>query len=291
MQSYEKNLTFANYNTFFCLIIITLSLLKLCSPAVGESNEPVWGMLEQGCAQVVDDAGHIGLLALEHAFQCPLDKFLGGYTDGEVDRQLAQVRREAEECCIDSAWGHNGDIDALRIKLVPERLAEIVDERFGGIVGLNTRVRHPGGHGGHIQDIAFLPGPAQDALLPLIIGQFTLNHILCKKARELSYRDYMQHQHPLKARHSRFHQRVEEEHSGVVDEYIHLELVIQAVLMQLLGRIGFAQVGIERQGFHLVSLCQILSDLHLLLLLIADEQQVGVVIASQGRCVLQANAR
>ena len=75
---------------------------------------------------------------------------------------------------------------------------------------------------------------------------------------------------------------------ATIDLYIHLQALIHTVLVQLLCGVLLAQIGIERCGGHVVGFSQLLGDLNLFLLLVADQQKIGVVVACQGGGVLQA---
>lgn len=128
--------------------------------------------------------GMSGFLALEEFFQGTFHQFLGRDADREVDRQATQVGRQAKQADIYGSGGHDGNIDALGIEFVPQRLGEIVDKGLGGIIGLDTRHSHPCGHRRHIEYIAPLARMSIDALSGLLGGQLALQHIFAKEAAE-----------------------------------------------------------------------------------------------------------
>ena len=78
--------------------------------------------------------------------------------------------------------------------------------------------------------------------------ELAVDHLLAKEAREFSHRDHMQVEHELNALHAGLAIRVEEEHTCIVDEDIHDEVVVLAVLEQVLRCVLFGEVGIKRNS-------------------------------------------
>ena len=125
-------------------------LLILADILHRKEKEPVRRVLQQRRREPVDEARRVSLLAFEHFLEGTLDQFLRRNGYRQIDRQLAEVRRQTEQSGIHRSRRHHRNMHIIRLELVPERFGEIIDERLGGIVGLNTRHRHPCGHATHI---------------------------------------------------------------------------------------------------------------------------------------------
>ena len=80
----------------------------------------------------------------------------------------------------------------------------------------------------------------------------------------------MQVEHQVNALHTSLAVGIEEEDTCVVDKDIHHEVVVQAVLMQLLGSILFAQVSVQRNSLYAILRSQVGGYLVEFFLLIAN---------------------
>ena len=98
----------------------------------------------------------------------------------------------------------------------------------------------------------------------------------------------MQVEHQLDALHIGFAVLVEEENASIVYQNVNHQVVVLAVFEKIFGSIGLTKVGIMCDSLYAVFLCQIVGNLLQLLFLIAYQQKVGMVVASQLRCILQS---
>jgi hypothetical protein len=71
----------------------------------------------------------------------------------------------------------------------------------------------------------------------------------------------MQVEHELNALHRGLAIRVEEEHTRVVDEDIHHEVVVLAVLEQVLRCVLLGEVGIKRNSLYAILSCEVSSHI------------------------------
>ena len=81
---------------------------------------------------------------------------------------------------------------------------------------------------------------------------------------------------------------IEEEHAGVIDQHIDFQMLLMTPLVEVLGSIRQTQIRIMRYRLHAVLLRQVLGYLLEFLLLIRDQQQVGLIVACQLGGVLKS---
>ena len=89
----------------------------------------------------------------------------------------------------------------------------------------------------------------------------------------------MQVEHEFNALHRSLAIRVEEEHTRVVDKDIHHEVVVLAVLEQLLRCILLGEVSIESNSLYAILSSEVSSHFLLFLLLVANQQKISMIIA------------
>ena len=68
-------------------------------------------------------------------------------------------------------------------------------------------------------------------LLSLFGREFALAHILGKEPRHLRHGDHMKLQHQFDAFHGSLTVFIEEENTGVIDEHIHHQFILDAEIM------------------------------------------------------------
>lgn len=180
-----------------------------------QEDAPIGQMFEQRQYHVVDDARHIRFLLFEHFFQCAAHQFFGRDAYRQVDGHTAPIVAQAEQCRIDGAWCHHCDAYAVGLEFVPQRFAQVVDERFGGVVCLYARHRHPRRHRRHVQDVA-VAAPA---------------HIFAEQAAHFGHCEHVQVQHQFDAAHVGLDVRIEEKDAGVVYQNIDLQAVFDAEIV------------------------------------------------------------
>ena len=88
----SENINGNRYRLSWTLLFSSL-LLKFADEFDGKEDQPVWGVLEQWCAKMVDYTWHIGLLATEHLLQSSFHEFFWWNSYSQVHRQTAKIRR------------------------------------------------------------------------------------------------------------------------------------------------------------------------------------------------------
>ena len=101
--------------------------------------------------------------------------------------------------------------------------------------------------------------------------ELAVDHLLAKETSEFGHRDHMQVEHKLNALHRSLAIRIEEEHTRVVDEDIHHEVVVLAILEQLLRCILLGEIGIKSSSLYAILSCEVSSHFLLFLLLVANQ--------------------
>lgn len=100
----------------------------------------------------------------------------------------------------------------------------------------------------------------------------------------------MEFEHEFDTVHGGFHVVVEEEDTGIVDEDVDFEVVVEAVLMEFFGSVELCKVAVETDGLDSVGLGYGLSRFGYLFLLVADEEEVGMVVACQSVGILESDS-
>ena len=241
---------------------------------LGIEQQPIGCVLEERRREPVEESRGIGFLAGKKFPECPFDKLLRRDSHRQAYRQFPQPRSQSEEPGVHCPGSHHRDMHVIGFEFVPEGLGEIIDECFGGIVGLNPRHRHPRRHTTHIQ---YVPASAR-------------THIRREEPRHLGYRHHVELQHQFDAPDIRLAIRIEEEHTGVIDQDIHLVAFLRTPGMETFRRVGKREIGIMRGRPDAKLRCQIVRHLLQLLLLVADEEQVAAIIPRELSSVLKAYA-
>lgn len=134
---------------------------------------------------------------------------------------------------------------------------------------------HPCCHRRHVEYIAALWGRV------VLLQSCSCDHVFSEESAEHSGCEHVEVEDGLNLFLGHIDEWLPEEHAGVVDEDIHLYVVLVAPLVDSVCSLLVGEVLIECYGFDMVELGELISERLQLGGLVADEQEVVLVVASE----------